>query len=91
MTRDKLMELAARVEAGGDVKLDEEAAVALGWKRRRVGSLGLKGRTSGSYFWFPPNAPFATKGRRKPPRFSGPKMKRDAAACLRAIAEDETK
>lgn len=84
-------DLADRVERATDLdrELDAEAAVALGWGRRRVGGLGVNGRTKGSYYWFRPGAAFREKGSRNPPRLSGPRKRAATAACLRALDQKE--
>lgn len=83
----KMVDLAARIERAegpGSLELDIEAAELLGWHERRVTGLGLNGRTRGSMLWFPDFAPIGTKGRRRPPRFSGPRMRAATAAAIRA-------
>ena len=81
----KLLELAARLEGGEEsLELDVLCAEALDWRQRRVTGLGLNGRTPGSDLWFPPFAPWGTKGSRRPPHFSGPRKRKWAAAALRA-------
>ena len=80
------MKLSDQVEAatGADRELDALIALALGWRERRVGRLGLSGRTPGSFLWFPPDETLGMKGRVRPPAFTGPRKRKDTAAALRA-------
>lgn len=88
--RTALLELADLLESYSlpfnDPALDITIAEAFDWHERRVTGLGLNGRTRGSMLWFPPFAPWGTKGLRKPPRFSGPRRRKATVAELRARA-----
>ncbi len=83
-----LRSLIERVEAATapDRDLTEQAHKALGWHQRRVTSLGLRGRTPGSYLWFEPRATIDARGRRYLPCVSGPINRRRIAADLRLRA-----
>lgn len=86
-----MLKLAEIVAASGpNERLDAEVAEALGWRQRRVTRLGLNGRTPGSDLWFSPTDGFGTPGRRKPPRFTGPRKRAATIAALRAALNGDT-
>ena len=80
------MTLSAKVEAatGADRELDALIADALGWRDRLVTGLGLRGRTPGRLMWFPPDEIWGTRGRSRPPSFTGPRKRKDTVTALRA-------
>lgn len=85
---NKLLALADRVEMAreADEELEEEAHIALGWRRQRVTSLGLNGRTPGRWLWFPPDRVWGTKGRYTLPSVKGPVVRKRLVTALRARA-----
>ena len=80
--------LALRVEqaTAHDVERDEQVHEALGWRRRKVTSLGMNGRTAGRWLWFPPNAPLGHSGRYVLPSTFGARNGPKYAAALRAAS-----
>lgn len=82
-------DLLARVEAadGPDGMLDRQVAFALGYRERKVTSLGLNGRTPGRYVWFKPHP--ESNQRVALPRFTGPRKRAETIRLLKALLGPE--
>ncbi len=81
MSPATLTDLLDRVKAceGADQELNEEAATALGWTRRKVTGLGLNGRTPGRWLWVSPEPPWDA---RRLPNLIGPRRRAATVAAL---------